>query len=109
MNGKEISKSPAVLVTGSTGFLGAKIVETLMVKGFKVRAFARKTSKLDRLKSLGVEVCVGDIADLTSLRLAFEGMDCVVHAAADTAGGSVSTMRGTENILSLCKEFGVKN
>ncbi len=112
MNKSKINESPSVLVTGSTGFLGSRIVETLMAKGFKVRAFVRKTSKLDKLKSLGAEICVGDIADLTSLRLAFEGMDYVVHAAADTLGsidgGKISTIHGTKNVLSLCKECGVK-
>jgi len=109
VNEKKTDKSSSVLVTGSTGFLGSRIVETLMVKGFKVRAFVRKTSKLDKLKSLGVELSVGDIADLASLRIAFEGMDYVVHAAADTVGsvegGRISTIHGTENVLALCKEY----
>ena len=112
MTEKNAGKASFVLVTGSTGFLGSRIVGTLMVKGFKVRAFVRKTSKLEKLKSLGVELCVGDIADLASLRLAFDGMDYVVHAAADTVGsvegGRVSTIQGTENVLALCKEMGVK-
>lgn len=111
MNERKI-KSPSVLVTGSTGFLGSRIVKTLMVKGFKVHAFVRKTSKLDKLKSLGVEICFGDIADLAALRLAFEDMNYVVHAAADTVGsvegGRVSTFQGTENVLALCKEYRVK-
>lgn len=101
-----------MLVTGSTGFLGSRIVETLMVNGFKVRAFVRKTSKLDKLKNLGVEICVGDIADFASLRLAFKGIDYVVHAAADTVGsvegGRVSTIQGTENVLALRKEYRIK-
>lgn len=112
VNEKKINESPSVLVTGSTGFLGSRIVETLMVKGFKVRAFVRKTSKLDKLKSLGAELCVGDIADLASLMLAFDGMDYIVHAAADTEGsteaGNISTIQGTKNVLTLCKEMGVK-
>ncbi len=112
MNEKQINKSPAVLVTGSTGFLGSKIVEILMDRGFNVRAFVRKTSKLEKLKSLGVDICVGDIADLDSMRPAFDGMDYIVHAAADTVGsvegGRASTIQGTENVLTLCKEYRVK-
>jgi 2-alkyl-3-oxoalkanoate reductase len=108
----ESMQYPAVLVTGSTGFLGSRIVEILMVSGFKVRAFARKTSKLDKLKSLGVEVCIGDITDINSLSVAFEGMDYIVHAAADTLGiidgGKSSTIQGTKNILKLCKERRIK-
>ncbi|MBE9592795.1 MAG: NAD-dependent epimerase/dehydratase family protein, partial [Proteobacteria bacterium] len=83
---KKTSKSSSVLVTGSTGFLGSRIVEILLEKGYKVRAFVRKTSKIEKLKKLDVEICFGDIADLASLRQAFEGMDYVVHAAADTVG-----------------------
>ena len=109
---KKTSKSSSVLVTGSTGFLGSRIVEILLEKGYKVRAFVRKTSKIEKLKKLDVEICVGDIADLASLRQAFEGIDYVVHAAADTVGsaegGKVSTIQGTENVLALCKELGVK-
>lgn len=111
MHEARVSRTSSVLVTGSTGFLGSRIVETLMSKGFRVRAFVRKTSKLGKLKSLGVEICVGNIADSASLRFAFDGMDYVVHAAADTAGsvegGRVSTIHGTENVLALCKEYGV--
>ncbi len=108
----DVNQSHSVLVTGSTGFLGCRIVEILIAAGFKVRAFVRKTSKVDKLKSLGVEICVGDIADFASLKAAYEGMDYVVHAAADTVGsidgGKVNTIQGTENVLTLCKECGVK-
>ena len=112
INGQKTDNTSSVLVTGSTGFIGVKIVEVLQSSGFAVRAFVRKTSNTGKLKSLGVELCVGDIADIASLRAACEGMDYVVHAAADTLGtaegGKVSTLLGTENVLSLCKECAVK-
>ncbi len=101
-----------MLVTGSTGFLGSKIVEKLILNGFKVRAFVLKTSNINKLKSLDVDICIGNIVDLSSLRLAFDRIDYVVHAAADTTGsvesGRVNTIQGTENILKLCKEYKVK-
>jgi len=109
---KSTTQFPYVLVTGSTGFLGFRIVKILMLKGFKVRAFVRKTSNIDKLKTLGVELCVGNIADIVSLKPAFKGVDYVVHAAADTVGsvegGRVNTISGTENVLALCKEYKVK-
>ena len=102
----------SVLVTGSTGFLGSRVVETLLCKGHRVRAFARKTSRIEKLEKLDVKIYIGDVADFASLRPAFEGIDYVVHAAADTVGsvegGRVSTIQGTENVLGLCKEMGVK-
>lgn len=112
MTKKNADKSHSVLVTGSTGFLGSRVVEALLCKGFRVRAFARKTSKIEKLERLGVEICFGDIADIASLRPAFKGSDYVVHAAADTEGsvegGNISTIQGTKNVLALCKEMGVK-
>jgi len=100
-----------VLVTGSTGFLGSKTVETLINKGYHVRALARKTSKTEYLKKLNVEICYGDVADYESLERAFENMNCVVHAAADTKNDSMqslkTTMRGAQNVISLSKKYGI--
>jgi len=48
-----ISPADRVLVTGSNGFIGAKVVELLFEHGFtNVRCFVRPSSKLDRLKSV---------------------------------------------------------
>ena len=112
MNEKKPNNPLIVLVTGSTGFLGSRIVGTLMAHGFQVRAFVQKTSNINKLKSLDVEICVGDISDHASLKPAFEDIDYVVHAAADTTGsvegGRVNTIQGTKNVLELCKECKIK-
>ncbi len=109
---KRVGASPSVLVTGSTGFVGSSIVEALVAKGFRVRAFVRKTSGLERLEHLDVEIFVGDIADLVTLKPAFDGMDYVVHAAADTAGsvegGRLNTILGTKHILALSQQCRIK-
>jgi len=72
--------SPKVLVTGATGFLGIILVELLTQRGYQVRAFARKLSNIEKLKKMGVEIFFGDVANLDSLKPAFEGVDMVVHA-----------------------------
>ncbi len=103
---------PKILVTGASGFLGTRLVELLAQKGYPVRAFVRKLSNTKKLKACGVEIFFGDVADPESLRPAFNGIDIVVHAAADTAGnereGEWSTIRGTQNILQLCLQAGIK-
>ncbi len=103
---------PNILVTGASGFLGARLVELLTQKGYPVRALVRKLSSTKKLKACGVEIFFGDVADLESLRPAFQDIDVVVHAAADTAGdereGEWSTIRGTRNVLDLCNENGIR-
>jgi len=103
---------PMILVTGSTGFLGKRLVKTLIQKGYKVRALARKSSNIDYLKQLQVEIFFGDVCYKNSLNLPFEGVDTVVHAAANTSGNEkdsqTTTVLGTTHILDLCREGNIK-
>jgi predicted dehydrogenase/nucleoside-diphosphate-sugar epimerase len=104
--------SPLVLVTGAPGFLGRRLVEKLVEKGYRVRALARKLSNTEQLRRANVEIFFGDVGSEESLCAAFEGIDYVIHAAADTGGseeeGKLSTIKGTENILALCEQYKVK-
>jgi len=101
-----------ILVTGGTGFLGNGLIRRLVNEGYPVRVLARKLSKIEHLKAMGVEIFFGDVADLESLTAAFQGIDLVLHAAADTAGnakaGELSTIQGTRNVIDLCRQFKVK-
>ena len=105
-------KRPKILVTGATGFLGKRLVEALIEKGYPVRALARKVSNIETLRKLNVEIFFGDVASVASLRPAFAAIDYVIHAAADTAGneeeGQISTIQGTKNIIDLCEEFKIR-
>lgn len=110
-NEKTEPEKTKVLVTGATGFLGGRLVEMLVERRYRVRALARKSSSTGRIKPLGIEVIYGDVADVASLKPAFQDIDVVVHAAADTGGSEHetrrSTIQGTANVLRLCEEFEV--
>lgn len=101
------------LVTGASGFLGRHIVQRLVDEGFSVRALTRKKIIPYATYPSDVEVCTGDVTDRQSLRSAFEGIDIVVHAAADTVGtedgGQRITLGGTLNVLEFCDEFAIKS
>ena len=75
---------PTVLVTGATGFIGHRLVALLLEQGVRVRCLVRPTSGIDRLRSWGAELYVGDVTDRDSLPSAFEGVDIVYHLAGVT-------------------------
>ena len=78
-------ESRGVLVTGGTGFLGKEIVRALLERDRPVRVVARREpSPWERIR--GAEYVVADIATGIDAQL-FKGVDTVIHAAAETAGG----------------------
>ena len=71
---------PLAVVTGATGFLGSHIVETLLARGWRVRAAVRPTSDLRWLQGRPVRtVLPGDSAEGTARLL--EAADAVIHCA----------------------------
>ena len=76
-----------ILVTGASGFIGSHLCETLLAKGYKVRAFVRYTSKqnigwLKDINKKDLEIVFGDIVDFDSVKNAVEGCDYIFNLAA---------------------------
>jgi len=102
------------LVTGGTGFVGAHVVRALLARGRQVRCLVRGSSRRDNLEGLPVELAVGDLTDLGSLKEAAQGAERVFHVAADyrlyTKDPSELQARnvgGTDNVLRAAAEEGV--
>lgn len=69
-------------VTGSTGFLGRRLVRLLLERGDRVTALARKPYEARDLSTLGAHVVQGDVLDRESVRRGMDGCDTVFHLAA---------------------------
>ena len=104
-----------ILITGGTGFVGSHLVSRLVKKGELVRVLVRRNSNIDYLKKLNVEICLGDVIDKNSIKVAVKGVDLVYHIAAlfrqarfpDRVYWEVN-VQGTQNMLEASYEEGVK-
>ncbi len=114
-----------VLVTGSDGFIGSHLTETLLEMGYDVRAFVYYNSfgtwgwldTLPKEKKDALDVVMGDVRDPSFVMEAMRGVDCVFHLAALIAipysyiapDAYVDTnIKGTLNVLNAAKALGTK-
>ena len=70
------------MVTGGTGLLGSHIVEQLRRRNRRVRALVRPGADDSWLRTQGVELVGGDLANTSSLLTACRDVRIVYHAAA---------------------------
>lgn len=114
-----------VLVTGSDGFIGSHLVEELVKKGYRVKAFVYYNSFntwgwLDTISKdimANVEIFQGDIRDPNGVEEAMKDVEAVFHLAALIAipfsyhspDTYVDTnIKGTLNILQAARKLGTK-
>lgn len=89
MSGTAETSTAPVLVTGSSGHVGANLVRRLLAEGTKVRVLLRRSSRNEALENIDVERVYADIRDIHATRKALEGCQGVYHCAA-----KVSTIDG---------------
>ncbi|MGI5838017.1 MAG: NAD-dependent epimerase/dehydratase family protein [Chloroflexota bacterium] len=100
-----------VLVTGAGGFLGGKVVESLLSAGFRrVRCFVRPTSAVGRLRTLSesfpeadLELSVGTLLDRVDCVRAVADARAVINCAAGMRGSLhnmfVDSVLASRNLL----------
>jgi len=101
-----------VLLAGSTGYIGGRLVPLLLEQGHQVRCLARNPGKLDASEWRdSVEVLQGDVLDIGSLRSAAKGCDSAVYLvhSLEAPGGVAETDRaGAANFRDAADEAGIK-
>jgi len=105
-----------ILITGATGFIGSKLVDLLLDKGFSIAVLCLP-NEINKVRKTfhKVKVFKGDILKKDTLKKAFRNTDTVVHLA-----GIISYKRemkqklldvnwiGTRNVVEMCKEHRIK-
>lgn len=104
--------SATILVTGASGFLGGRLVEMLVERGEKVRAFVRPTSDRSVLEPLDIEFAEGTMTDRASLDEAMKGIERVFNCAGMSADWGkwedffAANVAGVENLLDAAAAAG---
>jgi nucleoside-diphosphate-sugar epimerase len=101
-------------VTGGSGFVGGKLIESLVAEGGEVRALARSDAAAKAVGDLGAEPVRGDVTDRASIEAGAEGCEVAYHSAAkvDDSGPWEDFERvnveGTRNVVRGCAAAGVR-
>jgi len=103
-----------VLVTGGTGYFGARLVLALLARGVQVRVLARPAADTTRLAARGAEIVRGDVTEPGTLGAAFAGRTVVIHAAGRVSDWGPRreffrvNAQGTANVVAACRAAGVR-
>ena len=97
-----------VFITGSTGFIGSKLVARLIERGFSIRGLARKPLE----SKPGIDYIQGDVTDIDSIRCGMDGCRYAFHLAAYAKNWSRNptlyddiNIRGARNVFTVAKEY----
>lgn len=112
----DLSLSEPILITGATGFIGARLTEILLRNPkAMVRALVRSPLRagwLLRFSPESLKLICGDVRRYEDVRKAMEGASVIVHLAFGTLGTKKdhdeTTIGGTENVLRAARELGVR-
>jgi len=102
-----------ILITGSTGFLGSRLVKRLCESGHRVRAMVvNNDPMIHRLKGINCEIVTGDISDPATLDSCMKGVRCVFHLAAILVSDEPGRFHqinyiGTKNVVDAAVKAGV--
>lgn len=111
-----MTKKERILLTGSNGFLGNKILLKLIEEGYCVNAFdLKEPSSKSKVKTDSVKYFTGSILEKKDIENAIKGCDFVIHTAGYHSYFLIDSKKlydinftGTKNMLEVSKENNIK-
>lgn len=95
-----------IVIFGSTGTIGRKLLEQALKQGHMVTAFARKPEKIE-LKSLNLKIIQGDVLNKADVEKAVDGQDAILCALGAGRKGKIRA-EGTKNIIDAMEKSDVR-
>jgi nucleoside-diphosphate-sugar epimerase len=110
---KIIGPSDRILVTGAAGFIGARVVQSLLDRGFRnIACFTRSSSDLARIEAIikrhpqpaRIDILQGNLLSREDCEAACKGISVILHLAAGTGEKSfpdafMNSVVATRNLL----------
>jgi nucleoside-diphosphate-sugar epimerase len=104
-----------LFITGTTGYIGQRLAEAALLKGFTVHALVRDTSTVSVPAQENLHYFKGDITNYDSVVEAMRGCEAVIHAAGITQLWHYDrtifyrvNVGGTKNVLEAANYHKVK-
>ncbi len=109
-----IEPTNCILITGASGFIGSKVVETVLQYGFKnVRCFVRSDRNRTLLNAISekananIDFMKGNLLSVEDCRRAVKGVSVIYHLAIGSGGKSfpsnfMNAVIPTRNLLDAC-------
>jgi len=102
-----------ILVAGATGYLGGHVAREFKQRGYYVRALARSTEKLDRIRGSVDDAVKAEITRPETLAGVCDGIDVVFSSVGITKQKGNLTFKdvdyqGNRNLLDVAQRAGVK-
>ena len=101
------TKTPIIGISGASGFIGRRMVEIGLERGFSIVAFVRPTSGYPKDWEEKVTIVKGDVTNVSDLKPFVAQSDIIIHCAAFVADWGKKELfktiniDGTKNILDL--------
>ncbi len=105
------SDSPLILLTGASGYVGGRLLQSLEQKGCRVRCLARRPEFLRPKVSPSTEVVPGDVLDRHSLDPVLRGVRVayyLIHSMGATGSFEENDRRAAHNFAEAAKAAGVE-
>jgi nucleoside-diphosphate-sugar epimerase len=104
-----------LFISGTTGYIGQKLMEAALKKGYTVHALVRSLPVVPMTVQKNLQYFKGDVTDYDSVTKAMEGCDAVIHTAGitqlwhhDRTVFYRVNVGGTRNVLEAASYHNVK-
>ncbi len=105
------AQTPAVLLTGATGYVGGRLISQLESQSILLRCLARNPDGLKSSVKTSTQIVRGDVLDADSLAEALRGVDTayyLVHLMSGSKDFENDDRRAATNFAQAAKQAGVR-